>query len=122
VLLVEDERAVRGIAHRILERAGYTVLAAEDGPGALELVREYAGPIDLLLTDVVMPRLSGKELAERLTAERPELRVVYMTGYTDDAIVHHGVGAEGVAVVGKPFTPAALLQALAAALGAPARG
>lgn len=122
VLVAEDEREVRGITRRILERAGYTVLVAEDGPGALALSRRHAGPIDLLLTDVVMPRMSGKELADRITAERPETRVVYMTGYTDDAIVHHGVLDEGVALVVKPFTATALLQALAAMPGTPAPG
>jgi CheY-like chemotaxis protein len=108
VLLVEDEEMLRNLAQNVLGMSGYTVLAAEDGQRALEISRSHAGPIDLLLTDVVMPGLSGREVAERLTVERPRLRVLFMSGYTDDAIVRHGILTSEVAFLEKPFTASAL--------------
>jgi nitrogen-specific signal transduction histidine kinase/CheY-like chemotaxis protein len=110
VLLVEDEAAVRELTREILELEGYTVLEAADGPTALALVRDVPGSIDLLLTDVVMPQLSGGQLAARLLQERPDLRVLFMSGYTEDAIVHHGVRDAGAALLPKPFTPDALAR------------
>ena len=110
ILLVEDEDVVRGLARQILEQAGYNVLDARGGEEAIRLCRERRGPIDLLLTDVVMPETSGKEVAERLTRLRPMTRVLYMSGYTDDAIVHHGVLDSDVEFIQKPFTPVALAR------------
>ena len=110
VLLVEDEDVVRGLARKILEHAGYSVLEASRGEEAFRLCVERAEPIDLLLTDVVMPETSGKEVADRLTELFPGLRVLFMSGYTDEAIVHHGVLDSNVEFIQKPFTPAALVK------------
>jgi PAS domain S-box-containing protein len=110
ILLVEDEDVVRGLARQILEQAGYHVLDARGGEEAIRLCRKLRGPIDLLLTDVVMPETSGKEVADRLTKLRPATRVLYMSGYTDDAIVHHGVLDSDVEFIQKPFTPVALAK------------
>lgn len=110
ILVVEDEDVVRGLARQILEQSGYHVLDARGGDEAIRLCRELRGPIDLLLTDVVMPETSGKEVANRLTKLRPAMRVLYMSGYTDDAIVHHGVLDSDVEFIQKPFTPVALAQ------------
>jgi two-component system cell cycle sensor histidine kinase/response regulator CckA len=104
ILLVEDEDVVRGLARKILSEAGYKVLEARSGAEAIELSRGYAGPIDLLLTDVVMPVISGKEVAERLKELRPAARVLFMSGYTDEAVVRHGVLDANVEFLQKPFT------------------
>ena len=104
VLVVEDEDAVRKLAERILQSAGYRVLTAAGGRDALLLCERYEGRIDLLLTDVVMPKMSGRELWEHLVKLRPTLKVLYMSGYTDNAIVHHGVLDPGTHFVSKPFT------------------
>ncbi|MFL5053224.1 MAG: ATP-binding protein [Xanthobacteraceae bacterium] len=111
ILVVEDEAAVRRLTCRILTREGYTVLEAPDGPGALDTWNEHAGAIDLLLTDVVMPGMSGKELAERLGIEP-----VFMSGYTDDVMSRHGM--DGVRLVQKPFDAQTLLGAVRSALSA----
>ena len=108
VLLVEDAQRVRAVVREILEMSGYTVLEAHHGAEALELSNRHAGPIHLLVTDVVMPQMSGRELAQRLSTLRPDLKVLYMSGYTDDAIVRHGVLASGIAFLSKPFTPDAI--------------
>jgi two-component system cell cycle sensor histidine kinase/response regulator CckA len=105
VLVVEDQSAVRDITRRMLARHGYTVLEAPDGETALRIAAKHHGPIDLLLTDVVMPGLSGRQLATQLVALRPKMRVLYMSGYTDDAIMRHGILQLGVAYLQKPFTP-----------------
>jgi PAS domain S-box-containing protein len=110
ILLVEDEDVVRGLARKILEHAGYNVLEASRGAEAFQLCQEQAQPVDLLLTDVVMPETSGKEVADRLSKEQPGLRVLFMSGYTDEAIVHHGVLDSNVEFIQKPFTPAALVR------------
>ena len=104
ILLVEDELLVRSLASHLLERSGYHVLQAGDGDEALKLAAEHAGPIHLLLTDVVLPRRSGREVAEELAGTRPEMKVLYISGYTDDAVLRSGVLAEATAFLEKPFT------------------
>jgi two-component system cell cycle sensor histidine kinase/response regulator CckA len=103
VLLVEDQATVRRTVRKILETYGYQVLEARNGGAALLLCERYEKPIDLLLTDVVMPEMSGRELADRLASQHAETKVLYMSGYTDDVIVHHGVLDEGMAFIQKPF-------------------
>ncbi len=109
ILVVEDERAVRLIVRETLVRSGYHVLVAEDGMQALAVARAHRGPIDLLLTDVVMPGMSGRELAEALAQERPDTRVLFTSGYTEDEVLHRGVSADTVAFLAKPFTPESLV-------------
>lgn len=106
ILLVEDEQAVRELARRVLHRDGYKVLVAGQGSDAIEICQQYQGPIHLLLTDVVMPGgISGRQVAERLTSLRPEMKVLYMSGYTDDVIIHHGISDTlGMALLEKPFS------------------
>jgi PAS domain S-box-containing protein len=108
VLVAEDDASVREIVTEVLTHKGYRVLRAPDGQTALEMARAEPGEIRLLVTDIVMPSMSGRELAEALVAERPGLRVLYMSGYTDDAVVRHGVLEEGLPYLQKPFTPRAL--------------
>jgi PAS domain S-box-containing protein len=110
ILLVEDEEQVRAIALNILRRRGYQVLPAQNAGEALLICERHPGGIDLLLTDVVMPQMSGPELAKRLASTRPEMKVLCMSGYTDDSIVRHGVLETGVAFVQKPITPALLTR------------
>jgi len=108
VLLAEDDPSVRAIVADVLTQKGYRVLRANDGQAALEMARAQAGAIHLLVTDIVMPGMTGRELAEALRAERPGVRVLYMSGYTDDAVVRHGVLEEGVPYLQKPFAPRTL--------------
>jgi CheY-like chemotaxis protein len=103
ILIVEDEPVVRRLTVRALAERGYNVLEAEDGESALEVAREHRGDLQLLVTDVVMPGMNGKELADRLTAERPDLRVLYISGYAEHAVVRQGVLVEGIAFLSKPF-------------------
>ncbi len=121
ILLVEDEPEVRSLSLRVLSRAGYTVLPATDGEDALRLCREYDGAIDLVLTDVVMPRLGGGELAARVVALRPGTRVLFMSGYARDALAQRGV-AQGAGFLAKPFSPDVLRRSVAEALTAPPPG
>jgi CheY-like chemotaxis protein len=109
VLLAEDEEAVRRLAKTVLVNAGYTVFEAAIGSEAISIA-ENGKRIDLLLTDVVMPGTSGKELARNIQRLVPGIRVLYMSGYTDDAIVHHGVIDPGTPFLEKPFTPDSLLR------------
>jgi hypothetical protein len=104
VLVVEDEEAMRDVATRILQRDGYVVIAASSGPEALELARDHEGPIDLLLTDVVMPRMLGREVAERMSELRPGLRVLYMSGYAQPVLGDRGVLDDGTHLLEKPFS------------------
>jgi two-component system, cell cycle sensor histidine kinase and response regulator CckA len=120
ILVVEDEALVRDVTRAMLARRGYTVLVASDGDHAQRIASEHFGVIDLLLTDVVMPRANGRRVAERLRMVRPGLRVVYMSGYTEDAIVHHGVLEAGIVLLEKPFTEADLARTVRAVLDAPA--
>jgi PAS domain S-box-containing protein len=119
VLVVEDEEAVRALTRHILEMCGYTVLEAGHGGEALLLGEQHQEPIHLLLTDVVMPHTSGRELADRLAAMHPEMKVLYISGYTDQALVHHGVLEPGVFLLQKPFSPEALAQKVREVLDAP---
>jgi PAS domain S-box-containing protein len=109
ILLVEDDDEVRALARETLEGHGYAVIPAAAPAEALRLAGRHSGPIHLLVTDVVMPQLSGRGLAEQLTPGHRDLRVLYMSGYTSDAVVRHGVLAEGTAFLQKPFTPYILL-------------
>src|SRR5882724_959377 len=110
VLVVEDEAPVRSVARQVLERHGYTVLEAPSAEVALDIATRYSGAIHLLLTDVVMPGLNGRELASRLATLRPDARVIFMSGYTDDAVTRHGVLEPGSTYVQKPFTPDAIAR------------
>jgi CheY-like chemotaxis protein len=105
---VEDALRVRAVVREILEMNGYHVLEARHGAEALEISERHQGPIHIMVTDVVMPQMSGRELAQRLAPVRPDMKVLYMSGYTDDAIVRHGVLGAGMAFLSKPFTPDAL--------------
>jgi CheY-like chemotaxis protein len=118
ILLVEDQESLRKLVTRVLENAGYTVLAAADGPTALAAAEHHGGPIQLLLTDVVMPQMSGPELVERLRRERPELRALLMSGYTEDAVLRDGELPAATGFLGKPFTSANLAATVRAALDA----
>ncbi|HUZ45802.1 MAG TPA: response regulator [Terriglobia bacterium] len=117
ILLVEDNEAVRTFVRCVLEARGYRLLEAGGSEDALKAVERHAGPIHLLLTDVVMPRMSGTELALRIASLHPETKVLYMSGYTDNAIVHHGVLDAGRHFLQKPFIPEALTQKIREVLG-----
>jgi nitrogen-specific signal transduction histidine kinase/ActR/RegA family two-component response regulator len=108
ILVTEDEPAVRALARHSLQMHGYTVIEAGQGDKALQIAAGYEGTIDLLLTDVVMPVMSGRELARRLTTMRPRVKVLYLSGYADDVVVRHGVLRAETAFLNKPFTPSSL--------------
>ena len=112
ILLAEDEKGVRELAREYLETSGYTVIVAENGRTAIELASKHSGPIHLLMTDVVMPGMGGPEVAERIRALRPEIKVLFMSGYTDQAIMHQGVLQAGAVLLQKPFTLATLATKL----------
>jgi len=118
VLLVEDEDGVRALIRQVLHKQGYTVLEARHGGEALLHCERHKGPIELLLTDVVLEQMSGRELAERLCPMRSEMKVLYVSGYTDDAIIHHGVLNPGTAFLQKPFTTEALARKIREVLAA----
>ena len=122
ILLTEDDTILRPLAKALLEKLGYTVLEAGDTDEALAAAKKHAGPIHLLIADVVLPGPSGRELARRLAASRPDTRVLYVSGYTDDAIVHHGMLEPGLNFLQKPFTPAVLARKVRAVLDAGDRG
>jgi CheY-like chemotaxis protein len=110
ILLAEDNEQLRKLARVFLDRIGYRVLTAANAAEALVRASEHDGPIHLLLTDVVMPGESGPQLARRLAESRPEMRILFMSGYTDTTIVHHGMLARGLNYLQKPFTPAVLAR------------
>jgi CheY-like chemotaxis protein len=121
IALVEDEKSVRELAQRILRNKGYTVIAAENGRHAIDIIGRFPDRIDLLVTDVVMPEMNGRDLADRMAVMRPGVKVLFMSGYTEDAILHHGVLADGTAFLQKPFSPDGLVGAVRDVLDAPQR-
>jgi CheY-like chemotaxis protein len=116
ILLVEDEESVRRLARRILEGVGYRILEAADGVEALAVAKAWRGELDLVITDVIMPAMSGQELSSRLRQDTPDLRILYVSGYTDDAILQHGALLPNTAFLQKPFTPVTLVQRVAQVL------
>jgi two-component system cell cycle sensor histidine kinase/response regulator CckA len=119
ILLVDDEDGLRELAQEILEAHGYVVLVARDGAEAIAQAERHTGSIDLLLTDVVMPRMTGRQVAERLIAGRPDMRVLFMTGYTDDVALRRSLAEANTALLPKPFTPDRLLRRVREVLDAP---
>jgi two-component system, cell cycle sensor histidine kinase and response regulator CckA len=117
ILLVEDGDALRAMMRELLEGSGYTVIEAETPRAALGLLDTHQGSLDLLLTDVVMPGMRGPDLADRIRERRPDLRVLFMSGYTDETVTAQGLVARGAHFVQKPFSAAALLAQVGAALG-----
>ena len=117
IVVVEDEEGVRSLIRLALESAGYKVLEAEDAESTLSMCANYDGPIHLLLTDVVMPKMSGPLLAEKVISLRPDIKVVYMSGYTDDAVVHHGVLSHDMPFIQKPFSAEAVCKKIREFLG-----
>jgi two-component system, cell cycle sensor histidine kinase and response regulator CckA len=110
ILLVEDQAAIRMLLEDVLSEAGHRVLAAADGRAALELAQQYSGVVDLLITDVVMPEMSGLDLASQIVPLRPGVIVLYMSGYTDHALLQRGAIEQGMAFLQKPFLPESLLS------------
>jgi len=104
VLVVDDDQAVREVAARVLRRAGFRVLQAGDGGEALDIVRAHDGPVDLVLTDVVMPGMNGRELGERLGVEWPDTKILYMSAYTEDDVIIRGLRVAEVSFLQKPFS------------------
>ncbi len=117
ILLVEDDETMRSLTRQLLQQHGYTVLEADDGKSALDVVESRKGPIDLVLTDVVMRRMSGPELVERLHASHPDLKAVFMSGYTGELIAEREVLKRGITLLEKPFSRAALLNTIHQTLG-----
>jgi two-component system cell cycle sensor histidine kinase/response regulator CckA len=118
ILVAEDDDVLRPLVRALLTKLGYTVLAAANADAALAHARAHQGPIHLLLSDVVMPGASGRELARHLAESRPDAKVLYVSGYTDDAIVHHGMLEPGLNYLQKPFTPDALARKVRGVLDA----
>jgi CheY-like chemotaxis protein len=118
VLVVEDEDALREVTRRILARKGYEVIVASDGKEAIDVVEAYPGVVDLLLTDVVMPHMLGKQVAEEIRARRPGLRVVFMSGFAQPVLGAQGTLEEGVVLVSKPFSESELLTKIRETLDA----
>jgi signal transduction histidine kinase len=119
ILVVEDDPQVRRLTAGILKRLGFRVLEAPDGVLGLHVAAEFAGPIHLLVTDVIMPQMGGRELAERLSVVRPDTRILFVSGYTDDVVLREGIRNSGVAFLPKPFTAEALTQMVRGVLDAP---
>jgi CheY-like chemotaxis protein len=122
VLVAEDDEQVRAVVRRVLARAGYQVLEARSGGEALAIAERHLESIDLLVTDVVMPEMGGPELAAALKGRRPSLRLLYMSGYTDDSVLRHGILEGDVAFIQKPLTPDLLLRKVRETLDTPVAG
>jgi len=122
VLLAEDDRGVRDLVTHMLSSQGYRVLTAANGGEAVLICESHPDQVDILLTDVVMPGMNGKELFERLRDAKPGLKVLYMSGYTDDAVVHRGVLEPGTPFLEKPFSPRDLVKSLRGVLDAGTAG
>jgi CheY-like chemotaxis protein len=122
ILVVEDEETVRAVTERIFTRNGYLVLTAQDGPEAIALAQLHDGEIQLLVTDVVMPKMLGKEVAERIRELRPDIKVLYMSGFAQPVLASQGRLEPGVAVVDKPFSAATLLAKAGLVLNGHLRG
>jgi CheY-like chemotaxis protein len=122
ILLVEDDAGIRRLVRQVLAERGYWVLEAIDGKHAIQISEQNTVPIHLLVTDLVMPEMSGRDLAEHLKPSRPNMKVIFMSGYTDKAIVHRGELDPGTAFLQKPFTPDALARKVREVLDAPAAG
>jgi two-component system, cell cycle sensor histidine kinase and response regulator CckA len=117
VLLVEDEESLRELIREILQASGYEVLEAEDPMKAIETVERHEGAIHLLLTDILMPGMNGPVLAQRVRDRRPDIRVVYMSGHTEDSVAQSGLVEPGALLISKPFTQESLARKLREALG-----
>ncbi|MGE3804053.1 MAG: response regulator, partial [Gemmataceae bacterium] len=120
ILLVEDEELVRGVASKLLKRSGYTVLEASGGQEALDLVARHQGEIDMLLSDVVMPEMNGRELYRKLGEQRPDLKVLFVSGYTDSALLRHGLTDKNINILLKPFAADEFLRLVRETLDKPA--
>ncbi len=120
VLVVEDDEIVRRLVSQVLKKSGYVVLEASGPEHALQIAEERAEPIPLMITDVVMPGMSGRQLATRLAPSRPQMRVLYISGYTDDSVVRHGLLDPTMNFLQKPFTPSALARKVREVLDRPA--
>ena len=116
ILIVDDSPSIRQLIVDILKPLGYKCLQAGSGKNAIDAVRQYSGQVHLLLTDVVMPGMSGRDLATMIGKERPEMKVIFMSGYTENIIVHHGVLEQGINYIAKPITPSALIQKIRSVL------
>jgi DNA-binding response OmpR family regulator len=120
VLLVEDEGSLRSVVGNTLRAKGYAVLDAPDSNTAIELAQSFESPIDLLLTDVILPGISGRDMAALLQISRPSMKVIYMSGYTDEFIAEHGIMDPQIVLLEKPFRMSALLQNIREVLDRPA--
>jgi two-component system, cell cycle sensor histidine kinase and response regulator CckA len=118
VLLVEDEASLREILREVLDANGYTVLVGRDGADALQLAVAHAGPIQLMVTDVIMPGVTGPKIAELLAPTRPEMKVLFISGYSDESVTRHGLVGPGRAFLSKPFGPELLLRRVRESLDA----
>jgi CheY-like chemotaxis protein len=119
ILLLEDNDAVRQLTRDVLVQHGYAVLEASCGKDAIKVAHKYNSTLSLLLTDLIMPGMTGKDLADRLVESHPDLKVLFMSGYTDNIIVHHGMLDEDVQFIQKPFSPSQLLQKVRQVLAEP---
>ncbi len=116
ILIVDDNTSICRLIVETLKPLGYNCLQATSGKDAIDVLREYSGEIHLLVTDVVMPGMSGKELAETIGKKRPEMKIIFMSGYTENIIAHHGVLEQGINYISKPITPVALTQKIRSVL------
>jgi CheY-like chemotaxis protein len=120
-LLVEDEDGVRALGKVVLQSGGYTVLEARNGQEAIRVAQEHSGQIDVLVTDMVMPRMSGRQLVNLLAPTRPQMRILFVSGYTDEVVLRHDLLGTGVAFLEKPFTPIGLARKVREVLDAKAK-